>query len=158
MQREKNVNKTKSGSASANRRAFVDVFGDPAAKPEAIPGHYQTFKGRGPVAAMKNNFGEGKATRNPASPNIIDFFCDVDRTVEKTLTGDEQEKFLSRYIYEDDDHGLTQAEQNDIEQRLGKAFRESGISPVTRYFTAIRRSIRNERERRAYRPSTTRRS
>jgi len=139
MQRERSVNKSaKRGSVAANRRAFVDIFGDPTALPEAIPGHYQNFKGRGPVAAMKNNFGEGKATRNPASPNIIDFFCDVDRVVGKTLTQDEQDKLLSRYIYEDDDHGLSQAEQNDIEQRLGKAFREAGISPVTRYFTAIR--------------------
>lgn len=140
------INLTKRDLFAANKRAFVDIFGDPFATPEPIPGHYQTLKGRGPVAAMKNNFDEGKATRNPASPNIIDFFCDVERIIDDTLTDGERVKFRDTYLYEETGR-LTQDERTDIEQRLGRVLRAKAVSPVRRYFTVLRRSIPSDHER-----------
>lgn len=127
-------------SYAVAKQAFVDVFGDPYAQPEAIPGHYQTLKGRGPVQAMKNNFDEGKATRNPASPNVVDFYCDVERILEVTLTKDELDKFFLIYIVETDLSALDENARQSIEQRIGRTLRERGMSPVRRYFTSIRRS------------------
>lgn len=127
---------------AANRRAFIDVFGDPSVKPEAMVGYYQTLKGRGLIQAMKNNFDEGKATRNPASPIAMDFFCDVDRVVSDTLTEDERERFIDVYIEESDEHSLNKQQRTDIEQRIGRVLREKGVSPVRKYFTTVRRSLR----------------
>lgn len=124
----------------AYKRAFEDVFGDPLAKPESFSGQYQILKSRGQVAAMKNNFDEGKATRNPASPHIIDFFCDVENIVTRNLSADELERFTNTYIYELRDGGLTDQERSDIEQRLGRLFRARKISPVNRYFKTVRQA------------------
>jgi hypothetical protein len=123
---------------AANKNAFDDIFGDPFAK-EPLTGHYQILKSRSSVEAMKNNFDEGKATRNTASPNIIDFFCDVDKVVADTLTEDEHHRFILTYILEVSDGGLTQKERMDIEQRLGRILRAKKISPVRRYFQVVRR-------------------
>lgn len=123
-----------------NRDAFVDVFGDPFNKPEPTPGQYQTFKGRGPIAAMTNNFDEGKATRNPAAPSILDFFCDVENILTRNLSPQEKAKFIETYFYEVDG-ALTTKERNEIEQKLGRLFRARKICPVTRYFRTIRKPI-----------------
>lgn len=133
------MNETGRERFAANKRAFDDVFGDPFAKPEPITGQYQALKSRGPVAAMKNNFDEGKSTRNPATPNIIDFFCDVERVAKRTLTAPEWDKFVDVYLYEDSEVGFTQKERSGIEQRLGRMFRANKISPISRYFTSTRR-------------------
>lgn len=124
-----------------NKWAFDDIFGDPFATPEPMTGHYQTLKSRGAVAAMKNNFDEGKATRNPAAPNIMDFFCDVEKVVNSSLTPDEYQKFVNTYIYENPDGGFTSKERTDVEQRLGRILRAKKISPVRRYFTTIRGQV-----------------
>ena len=130
---------TRSELYEANRQAFVDVFGDPSVQPEPTIGHYQSLKGRGLVAAMKNNFDEGKATRNTAAPNIIDFFCDVESIVTRNLDKGEVEKFVDTYIYEAGEGGLTDKERSGIEQRLGRLLRARKISPVSRYFRAVRK-------------------
>lgn len=126
-------------SIAAAKQAFAEVFGDPYAEPEQRVGQYQTYKGRGLIQAMKNNFDEGKATRNPASPNVVDFYCDVERVLETTLTLTELEKFQLVY-FEEDLSALTPNERQAIEQRIGRKLRERGISPVRRYFNTIRRS------------------
>lgn len=126
-------------SYAVAKQAFVDVFGDPYTQPEPMVGHYQTYKSRGLVQAMKNNFDEGKATRNPASPNVVDFYCDVERILETTLSADELDKFWLAYI-EEDLTALSDNERHSIELRIGRKLRERGISPVRRYFTSIRRS------------------
>lgn len=129
-------------SIAAAKQAFAEVFGDPYAEPEQRVGQYQTYKGRGLIQAMKNNFDEGKATRNPASPIAMDFFCDVDRVVSDTLTEDERERFIDVYIEESDEHSLNKQQRTDIEQRIGRVLREKGVSPVRKYFTTVRRSLR----------------
>jgi hypothetical protein len=131
--------RTKKNKFAENRRAFVDVFGDPKAQPEAIPGQYQTLKSRGNMASALGNIGEGKTTKNMASPCIVDFFCDVDKVVRLELNDEEYKLFAKTYIYEVESGGLTDNERNNIEQRLGKLFRLRGISPVVRYFMAFRK-------------------
>lgn len=138
---EHNVRETKRERFVNNKWAFDDVFGDPFAVPEPTNGHYQTLKSRGAVAAMKNNFDEGKATRNPAAPNIMDFFCDVEKVVNDNLTPDEVRKFVNTYFYEKPDGEFNQKERTDVEQRLGRVLRAKKISPVRRYFTTIRGRI-----------------
>jgi hypothetical protein len=121
---------------AANQRAFEDVFGNPFAK-EPFTGHYQTLKGRGAIAAMKNNFDEGKGTRVPAAPNLMDFFCDVENLISRNLSPEEEVLFWETYLYEDSTQ-LTPKERSGIEQKLGKLLRARRISPVSRYFKVIR--------------------
>lgn len=133
------LNETRREIYSANKRAFDDVIGDPFAKPEPIQGQYQILKSRGLIAAMKTNFDEGKATRNPATPRLMDFFCDVENVIARNLDSEQQAKFTEAYLYEDED-ALTTAERSDIEQKLGRLFRARKISPVSRYFRAVRQA------------------
>ena len=133
--------KTRWETYADNKQAFTDVFGDPFAKPEAIPGQYQTYKGRGLIAAMRNNLDEGKGTRNLAAPSVMDFFCDVENILTRNLSPQEQAKFTETYFYEVDGV-LTTKERNEIEQKLGSLFRARKISPVSRYFRTIRQPIR----------------
>lgn len=125
---------------AANRQAFIDVFGDPFAKPEPIPGQYQLLKSRGVVAAMKNNFDEGKATRNPARPSLMDFFCDVENLITRNLNSEHQGKFNEAYLYEVEG-ALTNKERYGIEQKVGRLLRARKISPVSRYFKTVRQVI-----------------
>ena len=131
--------RTKKPKYAENRRAFVDVFGDPSAQPDAIPGQYQTLKSRGNMASALGNIGEGKSTKNLASPCIVDFFCDVDKVVRLELNPAEKQLFDETFIYEEESGGLNLNERNNIEQRLGRLFRLRGISPVVRYFMAFRK-------------------
>lgn len=134
-------NITASAIFAANRQAFVDVFGDSTAKPESITGHYHTLKSRGLVAAMKNNFDEGKSTRNNATPNIIDFFCDVENLVTRNLTKEEVGKFEDTFIFEFKEGVFTPKERTEIEQKIGKLLRVRKISPVSRYFSVTRQKL-----------------
>jgi hypothetical protein len=122
-----------------NKRAFDEIIGDPFAHPEPIYGQYHLLKRRSSISAAKNNFDEGRTTGNKARPSIVDFFCDVERTIENAIS--EKNiliKFADTYINESTDTAFTAKERSEIEQVVGKAFREHGISPVTIYFTAIR--------------------
>ncbi len=138
--------RTKKPKYAENRRAFVDVFGDPSAQPDAIPGQYQTLKSRGNMASALGNIGEGKSTKNLASPCIVDFFCDVDKIVKLELSDVEYQLFTETFIYEEETGGFNAQEKNNIEQRLGKLFRLRGISPVVRYFMAFRKKHIKEKE------------
>lgn len=132
--------------AAENKLAFDQIIGDPFSKPEPTTGHYVTFKSRGIVKAMTNNFEEGAVTRNPAAPNITDFLCDVERTLELALSEAEFKKFVDTYFYEKTGKdAFTQRERGRIEQRIGQALRENSISPVSKYFTSIRRNTSHER-------------
>jgi hypothetical protein len=130
---------TRSDMEAANRQAFVDVFGDPFAKPEEIVGQYQMLKSRGLIAAMRNNFDEGKATRNSATPSSLDFFIDVENIVERNLSESDQVLFQEAYLFENK-NALTTKERSAIEQKLGRLFRARKISPVSRYFKTIRQA------------------
>lgn len=133
----------------ANKRAFDDVIGDPYAYPEPITGHYITLKSRSSIAAMNNNFDEGKSTRNPASPNVIDFFCDVERILGSIISTDDLlGKFTRTYITEDDlGEVFTPDERTRFEQEIGKRFRIYNIAPVSKYFTTIRQRTGDRKER-----------
>jgi hypothetical protein len=133
-----------------NRNAFVDVFGDPFAQPEVIEGQYQNLKSRG-LRSMLGNVGEGKPSGNMANPSPVDFFCDVDKIVTNALCDEEYRRFMETYIYENKAAGLSATECTAIEQRLGKLFRNYGISPVVRYFMAFRKKCpkRNRNEGKA---------
>jgi hypothetical protein len=126
---------------AANKRAFTDVFGDPFALPEALTGHYQSFKSKGLLQAMKCNFDEGKATGNAARPNVIDFYCDVERIVHNELTKPEVERFIDIYLEETGDGGLSPEYRSELEQRIGRGLRRAGITSVRLYFS-VRRSKR----------------
>jgi hypothetical protein len=128
-----------------NKIAFDDVIGDPYAKPEPIDGQYFTLRRRSTIGVMDNNFDLGKGTRNAAQPSAIDFFCDVERTCHEALTDDEKTKFLNTYILEAADDVFTPKERMQIEQKLGKLFRQRKLSPVTKYFKTIRQSVRSIR-------------
>lgn len=124
------------------KRAFDDVIGDPFAKPEPIMGHYTGMKNRSAIMVAKNNFGDGHATGNAARPNPIDFFCDVERTVEIAI--DDKNvliKFADTYIIESTETAFTAQERMYLEMKIGKAFMDHGISPVSNYFKTVRQSI-----------------
>lgn len=131
--------------AAENKVSFDEVFGDPFSQPEPTVGHYETIKSRGIVQAMQNNFDEGVGTRNPACPSITDFVCDVERTLAMALSPVELVMFLDTYMYELKGKGtFNQGERSRIEQRVGKALRDNHISPVSKYFTSIRRNVSYE--------------
>lgn len=122
----------------ANKRAFDDVMGDPTAIPEPIDGHYNTLRSRSSIKVAKNNFGEGQATANPARPNVIDFACDVENVINSVIKDKNVlQSFTNTYIFGSVE--LNQKERTVLEQQIGKVFRNRGISPVSRYFTTIRR-------------------
>lgn len=124
-----------------NKIAFDDVIGDPFAKPEPIDGQYFTLSRRSTINVMDNNFDLGKGTRNAAQPSVIDFFCDVERTIGDALTSEEKTKFFEVYVLESRPDALTPKERMQIEQKLGKLFRNRKLSPVTKYFKTIRQSV-----------------
>lgn len=134
------TNPTRSRFAQ-NKRAFEDVLGDPSATPEPVDGHYNMLRARSLIKAQKINFDEGRATANPARPNVIDFICDVENAVKKVLKSDKSllQRFNNTYIHDvSTGTELNQVERTALEQRIGRLFIIRKISPVARYFTAIR--------------------
>lgn len=131
---------------SFNKIAFDDVLGDPFAKPEPIEGHYGSLQKRSSIRVANNQFDMGKATRNTAQPSITDFACDVERIISSFVIPALQQKFRETYITEECDTHFTPAERAKLEQTVGKAFRRNKISPVSKYFTAVRQSIRSNQE------------
>lgn len=136
-----------------NKNAFTDVIGDPFAIPEAIEGHYITLRKRSTIGVANNNFDSGKATRNTAQPNMMDFFCDVERVVNSNLTEDEIVRFQETYITEELE-SLSSTDRIVVEQKLGQIFRWQGISPVSKYFKTVRSSANKERDKRNGRADT----
>lgn len=127
--------------AAKYKKAFDDVIGDPFS-PYDTHGYYGALKHRSLLSATKNNFGESKATVYPAKPNIVDFCVDVERVIQSVLGDDHGllRDFITTYVMEQGGEVLlTQQERSYIEQRMGKLFTVRGISPVTRYFSYIRK-------------------
>lgn len=126
--------------AAKNKQAFDDVIGDPFS-PYDTHGYYGALKHRSLLSATKNNFGEGKATVYPAKPNIVDFCVDVERVIMHVLGDDPGllRDFVATYVLEQPGILITQQERSYMEQRMGRLFTARGISPVTRYFSYIRK-------------------
>lgn len=132
--------------AKNNKAAFDDVLGDPFAinregKREPRMGNYVKLAGRSVSIQAMSYDDLGKATRNSAQPNVQDFLCDVDRIVERELANEPEVllKLKETYIWESTETAFTPKERMLLEQRLGKLFRAYRLSPVSRYFTSIRK-------------------
>lgn len=122
-----------------NKNAFNDVIGDPFALPEPIEGHYITLQKRSSVRVADNDFDIGKATRNSAQPNVMDFLCDVESLIGNYFEGSLtfQQQFIRTYITEEETC-FDVKERVTIEQALGRYFRRYKLSPVSKYFQTIR--------------------
>ncbi len=121
-----------------NKAAFDDIIGDPFTVPDPVEGAYYRLKRSGGIKATQFT-GLGQGTTNLAKPNIMDFFCDVELTVELVIKND---TLLARFwkTYLDDELLLGQAERASLEQRIGKKLRAFRISPASRYFVSIRKA------------------
>jgi hypothetical protein len=126
------------------RAAFIEVLGDPGEQKrniEPVDGWYQTFKTRGPIAAMRNNFDQSATAKNPATPSIVDFFCDVETAVKDAITNQKElQKFWDVFVLvaEEPDEWLTPSLRNRFQQTIGRLFVKRKISPVSKYFIAVR--------------------
>lgn len=131
--------------AAINRGAFQEIFGDPFAK-EPVLGHYQeSKKSTSTLVAAKMDFDSGHATNNPARPSITDFFCDVERIAQIALPDEASvAKFSDTYINETSTTAYTLKERHELEQYIGRLFIAYGISPVSRYFRTVRKSIHRQ--------------
>jgi len=128
----------------ANRKAFIDVLGDPFAIPEPIDGWYNRMKNCSSVTSMKKTI-EQKCTINPAKPTAMDFYCDVERIIQEEITDKILlHKFIKTYIVGETDL-LSASQRSQLEQRIGQLFRDYKISPVSKYFTTIRKHTRKKR-------------
>jgi hypothetical protein len=126
-----------------NRTAFVEVLGDPGEEKrniEPVDGWYQTFKTRGTIAAMRNNFDQSATSRNPAAPSVLDFFCDVESSIKAALTDEELlNKFWKTFVTgESTSEWLDPQLKDRLQQKIGRLFVKRRISPVHRYFISIR--------------------
>jgi hypothetical protein len=136
---------TKQEKWARNKGAFDEIIGDPYGFPEPIQGHYAILKNSSGVKVTKLDMTSG--TNNSAQPNVMDFSCDVDNAIDdgiKTLQNRYPGRielfnmFLNTYFYEVDPM-FNQQDRAEIEQIIGNILRKRRISPVSRYFTAIRK-------------------
>lgn len=132
-------------AAKHNKEAFNDVFGDPFAinadrKREPLEGNLARLRARSNIRVANNEFDLGQTTRNTAAPSMTDFFCDVDRVVNKCFADDPSTltKFTETYILEITETAFTPRERGRIEQKVGRMLRSHGICPVTKYFKPVR--------------------
>ena len=122
-----------------NKVAFEEVFGNPFIKPEPLQGHYLRFKTRSPVGALEYS-DDTHATKNPCSPSISDFFCDVEKIVLDVMQSQTSyERFMKTYIYDEDDTIFSAKTRQQIEQEVGAALLAKRISPVLNYFQTERK-------------------
>lgn len=132
--------------AKFNKMAFDDILGDPFAidregNNEPRLGNYVKLAGRSVSIQAMSYDDLGKSTRSPGQPNVQDFICDVDRIISIELANEPETmvKLKETWIYESTETAFTPRERMLLEQRLGKLFRGHRLSPVTKYFTVIRK-------------------
>jgi hypothetical protein len=133
---------------SKNKSAFTEVMGDPYAKPDPIEGQYSYLKNRSSISVASKEEAPSVSI-NEARPSVVDFFCDVEAAIIDGMlifarSWREPDEclfvFHTTYITEDDNYyKFDQGERNKIEQIIGRIFRERDMSPVRKYFSAIRR-------------------
>jgi hypothetical protein len=133
----------KAEKAARFKRAFDEIIGDPYAQPDALEGQYSTLKNRSSVSIGEPDR-KSKSPVNEARPSAVDFFIDVDSAVADGLEVwghfhivAAKDMFYDTYFYE---AGviLTQKERSEVEQVIGGILVDRGISPASKYFTAIR--------------------
>lgn len=136
--------------AARNKKAFDEVIGDPYGWPEPIDGQYYLLKTKSNlrVAEYHNALLGSGSQPNKAKPNAMDFFCDVERAIDDGLIryfgnenfGNAVKSFVSTYITEDGGPlTFTQSERAGVEQSIGALFVTRKISPVTKYFSVIKK-------------------
>jgi len=85
----------------------------------------------------------GRCSLNSATPNAIDFQCDVMKAVEDEIKDKNLLiKVIGTYILFED--LLSQQDRTKIEQRLGKIFIARSLSPISKYFTTIKKGRKKE--------------
>ena len=79
-------------------------------------------------------------SRNPASPSVSDFKCDVEEQIQKVVKSSKHlTEFIIRYKI-----GLERLSKDDqkvfnrYEQKLGRLFIKTGLYPLRKYFISIR--------------------
>jgi len=148
MGKKKKQRKKITTKVAKNKRAFDEIVGDPFAFPEPIDGHYSTLKNRSSISIIEPER-QTQTTVNPAKPNPLDFFCDVESAIDDGLNtydkhieniGMDRLKLLfdNTYIFVNDDM-FSQVARAKLEQIIGNILIRRGISPVHKYFTTIRK-------------------
>jgi hypothetical protein len=142
------VNK-KAELAAKYKSAFDEIIGDPFAFPEPIPGMYEELKKKSAITIVEP--GKAGATPSPvnkAKPNHLDFFVDVEGSVQDGLlsyqlrtnyTFDELLVLFDNTYWIEDGTVFTQKERAEIEQIIGRILSARKISPAGRYFISIRK-------------------
>jgi hypothetical protein len=136
------VGLTKSERQARNSQAFREVIGNPyelTDDGEPQQGHYSRLKNGSGVKT--STIDQMPGSSNPARPNALDFFIDVDAAIADGLNeiGSQLgQLFVNTYFFEIDPR-FTQQERANIEQVIGALLRKRSISPVSKYFTTIRK-------------------
>lgn len=139
---------TKSERFRRNKQAFSEIVGDPY-QVDPIQGHYAELKASSGVKVVGVDVTAATGTVNLARPCLSDFFCDVESAVEDGLNRfgqdwrePDQVKFIftNTYMIESSKYYVfNQQERAKLEQIIGNIFIARGISPVSKYFTTIRK-------------------
>jgi hypothetical protein len=131
---------------AANKKAFDEIIGDPYSK-EDLPGQYITARTSSSLKSVSNYDATGPSTKNAAKPNLMDFICDVESAIDDGLMRFRKDfygerdvfpYFVKTYIIQTEE-AFKQQERATLEQIIGQIFIARNISPVSKYFTAIRR-------------------
>lgn len=128
-----------------NKNAFEEIFGDPFTQPDGVMGQYEALKAKSSLIVALSTLEDNTATPNPARPNLIDFFCDVERIASIALKDEEMErKFFETYLSQTTKKAFTHDERIKLEQRIGQLLLAYGISPVSRYFRTVRKPLQRK--------------
>lgn len=142
----KKVNQ-KAEQAAKYKKAFDQIIGDPFSYPEPTQGHYETLKTRSSVAIVQHD-NETIGTANKSKPNQLDFFIDCENAVLDALvtyqnsvhyTLDELTTMFDNTYWIESGVIFNQKQRSEIEQIVGRILYARKISPVSKYFTAIRK-------------------
>lgn len=126
-----------------NKKAFDEILGDPYSE-DNLEGWYNILKARSSIVTLA--FDDTHGTSNPARPTPLDFFCDVEAVIHKTIDDPILlDKFIQTYII--GEIGLIETKQRAyLEQKIGSMFRSNKyrISPVKKYFIAVRQRRKHD--------------
>lgn len=134
--------------AAKYKSAFDEICGDPYSLHEPTIGQYESLKTRSSIAVMEPMAQSSPSPENRARPNHLDFFVDVESSVMDGLLAYQKNSqyefndlltlFDNTYWLETGDK-FTQKERAEVEQHVGRILVARKISPITKYFTAIRK-------------------
>jgi hypothetical protein len=127
---------------TANSRDFRQAF-------RVVLSHYDEVKAT-LASASRDAFycGMGYSGRGVLKPCASDFTSDVEVTVRRTFAGHAQEAFFFKAFYTHNDSLRKELEatlslqrvkalRHSVQTKLGKAFMQRGIYPVTKYMESV---------------------